>query len=236
MRAAILQPNYLPWRGYFDLIHDVDLFIFLDDVQYTTRDWRNRNLIRTDKGTEWITVPVGSSRNRLIYEVQMTGNQWGESHWKTIQQHYSKAPYFSKFQEFFGSFYMKMEWGTLAEMNQFLTQEISHRFLGLKTRFLSSSELGIASSKGDKILGILEKVGATSYISGPSAKDYLCEKDFLNRNIELIWKEYPDYPEYQQRYTPFMGKVSIIDLLFNVGEASPQFIWDLEKNPQEIKA
>src|SRR5687767_735619 len=99
-RVAVLQSNYIPWKGYFDIIHDVDVFIFHDDLQYTKQDWRNRNRIKTPKGAEWLTIPVGTSEDRLICEVEIPESNWAEKHWRMIQQNYSKAPYFTLYKQF----------------------------------------------------------------------------------------------------------------------------------------
>ena len=98
-KVGIIQSSYIPWKGYFDIIHDVDLFVYLDDVQFTARDWRNRNRIKTSQGTRWLTVPVGEKISRLIHNVPINDKHWSRKHWATIKQNYSKAPYFKKYQD-----------------------------------------------------------------------------------------------------------------------------------------
>src|SRR5258706_8963894 len=126
--VAVLQSNYLPWKGYFDIIHDADLFIFYDDVQYTKNDWRNRNRIKAANGTHWITVPAGTNLNRLICEVQLDDPGWAKKHWNSISQTYSKAPYFNLYKDFFVDTYRGRSWHSLSELNQFLIVNISRAF------------------------------------------------------------------------------------------------------------
>ena len=98
-KVAIIQSNYIPWKGYFDIINDVDLFIFHDDLQYTKGDWRNRNKIKTPQGTIWITIPVGTNTERLICEVEIKDNQWQRKHYNLLKQHYINTPYYKKYIE-----------------------------------------------------------------------------------------------------------------------------------------
>lgn len=224
-KAAIIQSNYIPWKGYFDVIHDVDLFIFLDDVQYTVRDWRNRNKIKTAQGLRWLTVPVGADRNRLIHEVEIADDGWNTTHWETLKQNYSKSPYFKLYREFFEQVYLGTKWLNLSELNQYLIKKISRDFLGIETEFVDSRELTASGSKQDRLIDLLLKTGADYYLSGPAARDYIDEKGFAEAGIELQYKDYSGYPEYPQLYPPFEHGVTILDLLFNCGPSSAEFIW-----------
>lgn len=223
--VVILQSNYIPWKGYFDLIHDADLFIFYDDVQYTIRDWRNRNKIKTPHGAKWITVPAGDDRKRLICEVEIRDPAWAFHHWQMIQQNYSKCPYFSYYKPFFEEVYIKRHWNNLSELNQYIIRSIAHDMLSIDTEFRDSREFNATGSKTDRLLDLLIKVGATRYVSGPAAKDYIDLARFAEAGIELVWKNYSGYPEYPQRFPPFEHGVSIIDLLFNTGPEAPWYIW-----------
>lgn len=224
-RVALIQSSYIPWRGFFDIIHDVDLFIFYDDVQYTKNDWRSRNKIKTANGSIWLTVPAGSDLNRLIYEVRLADNSWSAKHWKSIRQSYARAPYFNQYKAFFEHVYLGTRWDSLSELNQFLTKTIATEFLGVKTEFADSRAFQAEGRKLDRLLDVLGKAGAQSYVSGPSAKGYIDETAFQQRGVELMWKSYDGYPEYRQLYPPFEPAVSIIDLLFNVGPDAPHYIW-----------
>lgn len=218
--VAVLQSNYIPWKGYFDIIHDVDLFIFYDDVQYTKNDWRNRNKIKTSKGTQWLTIPIGSHNEQLICEVELTNKQWGKKHYTSLQANYSKAPYFKRYNEFLQYVYLEKMWESLSDLNQYLIKTISLDFLGIKTEFKDSREFSLQGNKLDRLLMLLEHAKTDNYISGPSAKDYIEEKYFIERKINLYYKDYPNYPEYQQLHPPFDHYVSILDTLFNAGNDS----------------
>ena len=224
-RVAVIQSNYIPWKGYFDIIHEVDLFIFYDDVQYSKNDWRNRNKIKTAQGLHWLTIPVGSPDHRLICEIEPANDWWPRKHWATIQQSYGRSPHFLRYRSFFEHFYLAAKWTNLSELNQFLIKTISMDFLGIRTEFRDSREFCPTGIKADRLLDLLRKAGATSYLSGPSAKDYLDEQDFVGAGIELVYKDYSGYPEYVQQFPPFVHSVSVIDLLFNCGPESPDFIW-----------
>lgn len=224
-KVAIIQSSYIPWKGYFDIIHDVDLFIFYDDRQYTVRDWRNRNKIKTPNGLHWLTVPVGSSRDRLIYEVEITDTGWGKKHWDTLKQNYSKAPYFNEYKAFFEEVYLGQEWVSLSELNQYLVKTISKDFLGIKTEFKDSREFNAQGYRLDRILDLLDKANAGFYLSGPSAKDYIVDERFVEKGIELQYKDYSGYPEYQQLFPPFEHGVTILDVLFNCGSNASHYIW-----------
>jgi hypothetical protein len=223
--VAISQSNYIPWKGYFDLIHDVDVFMFYDDVQFTVRDWRNRNIIKTAQKPMWLSIPVGADRNRLICEVGLTDSSWQAEHWKTIMHCYAKAPFFAEYEEFFHWLYLKKSWNSLSELNQFLITTISRKWLGIATEFEHSSRFPSAAKKQERILELVKAVGGEIYISGPSAKSYIDPERFEAEGIELRWKDYSGYPEYPQLYPPFDHAVSIIDLLFNTGVQAPYYIW-----------
>ena len=228
-KVAIIQSNYIPWKGYFDIIHDADLFIFYDDIQYTKADWRNRNKIKTPKGAVWITIPVGPRDDQLICETSPKDDLWQKKHWSRIEQLYSKAPYFKIYMEFFKDFYLGRMWPNLSKMNQYLIKHIAREFLGIKTEFADSREYVISGKKDVRLLNLLSKAGAELYISGPSARDYINENKYRGAKIELIYKDYAGYPEYAQFYPPFDHNVSIIDLLFHVGQDAPEYIWGWRK-------
>lgn len=223
--VVILQSNYIPWKGYFDLIHDADVFVFYDDVQFTVRDWRTRNKIKTAQGPQWLSVPAGSDRNRLICKVQLTDSSWQTKHWKTIEQNYRKCPYFEHYQPIFEALYLGREWKNLAELNQTFIRRIATDLLGITTQFRDAREFHAQGQKQERLLDILGKLGATRYVSGPAAKDYIDPQRFADAGVELIWKDYSGYPAYPQRFPPFEHGVSILDLLFNVGPHATWYIW-----------
>lgn len=232
-RVAVLQSNYLPWKGYFDIIHNVDLFIFYDDVQFTKNDWRNRNKVKTPQGAQWLSIPVGQKISRLIHEVEIPDASWQKAHFKTIEMNYSKSPYFHQYSAFFAQVYLEREWKNLSELNHFLIREISTRFLKIQTQFDDSRNYQMQGAKEERLLSLLEQAGATHYLSGPAARDYIKEESFTSRGVQLSYQDYSGYPEYPQLYPPFTHQVSIIDLLFNCGENSSQMIWGWRDNSRE---
>jgi hypothetical protein len=227
MNCVILQPSYIPWRGYFHQIKKADLFIFYDDVQYDKHGWRNRNRIKTPQGCQWITIPVYSKgvvdKGVPINQVKINWNEnWNEKHWRSIQQAYSKAPYFDQLVPLLEPFYRQRA-DFLADFTIELTVALA-RHLGIQhTRFIRSSALQIAATKTDRLVAILKSVGATHYISGPSARDYIEEEKFISSGISLEYMEY-HYSEYPQLYPPYDSFVSIIDLLCMTGPEAPNFI------------
>ncbi len=231
LSVVINQSNYLPWKGYFDLIHDAELFVFLDDVQFTKNDWRNRNRMKTPRGCEWLSIPVGKHLDRLICEVALPESDWAGEHWRLIEQHYRTAPYFADYAPLFLEIYLARKWATLSELNQHLIQMIARDILGLKTRFVDSRDYRLTSRKQDRVLELLHAVGTTRYVSGPAAKAYLDESRFAAEGIELVWKDYAGYPEYDQPHPPFEHAVFILDLLFSVGPAAPHHIWGWRTAP-----
>ena len=231
-RVAVIQSNYIPWKGYFDIIHDVDLFVFYDDVQYTKNDWRNRNRIKTANGLSWLTIPVGAHSDKLIYQIDLLDDRWCRKHWTAITQSYSKAPYFNQYRDFVRYVYLESTWSNLSELNQFLIRHISTQFLGIDTEFRDSREFLPRGRNLERLIDLLQKVGATEYVSGPTAKGYIDERAFEDAGIRLVYKDYSGYPEYRQPYPPFEHKVSIVDLLFNCGPEAAWNIWGWQGGPQ----
>jgi len=222
---AIIQSSYIPWKGYFDIIHDAETFIFLDDVRFSHGDWRNRNKIKTRSGSKWLTIPVGRSHGRLIHEVMLPDTDWRNQHWESITLNYSQAPFFRTYRPFFEEFYLGAKWSTLSEFNQALTRGISSEILGIKTRFRDSREFPTSLRKDERLIEILKSVGAKSYLSGPAAKSYIDPAHFEKAGIELVWKDYAGYPPYPQIGEPFEHGVTILDLIFSVGPDAPNYIW-----------
>lgn len=231
-KIAILQSNYIPWKGVFDMINMVDEFVFLEDVDYTTRDWRNRNIIKTPNGDIWLTVPVKKAdRGTKIKDIKINNTTgWQRKHFLTIEGCYKKAPFFSEYEAMLDDIYINQRWNSLSEMNIYITKKISE-ILGIKTHFVNSDDLNTSGTKDDKLIEICQKLNATHYISGPAAKDYIKEEKFRNADIGLSYIQYDAYPEYKQLYGSFNHHVSVLDVLFNCGSNSPSFIF---KGREEI--
>jgi hypothetical protein len=223
-RVSIIQSNYIPWKGYFDIIHQVDEFVFHDDVRYTKQDWRNRNRIKTPAGTVWLTIPVGSQGHRRICDVELPESAWASQHWRRIAAAYGAAPYFDRFRAIFEEVFRR-PWRYLSDLNQHLVRTIARDILGLTTRFRDSREFDLQSRREQRVLDILEQTGATVYLSGPAAQTYLQPGHFAERGVELVWMRYDGYPEYPQLHPPFVHEVTILDLLFHTGPDAPWHIW-----------
>lgn len=222
MRAAIIQPNYIPWRGYFGIIRSVELFVFYDDVVFGTgKKWRNRNLIRTSGGTRWLTVPLSRGQGaKLIYEVRIDYTQnWIDRHKSSLQAGYVRAPfwdrYFPKYAEIIGR-----EYEFLADLDIALTLWIMQE-LRIPTNTVRSRELGVPPGHKDlRPLNMLKRLGATEYVSGPTAKAYTDNVVYAAESVDVIYQSY-DYAPYPQLWGEFQDHVSVLDLLFNTGpEAS----------------
>jgi hypothetical protein len=220
MKVVILQPSYIPWRGVFDQIQRADLFIFYDDVQYDKHGWRNRNQIKTAQGKQWLTIPVhskGVTEGIPIKDVRIDWSKpWAKNHLKALTFAYFKAPHFTSYASWLASIYDRRD-EFLADFTIWLTIEIA-REIGIgRTRFMRSSEIaGIDGQKTDRLIQILEHLGAKHYISGPSARTYIEQDKFDSAGITVEYVEY-NYPEYPQLYPPFDPFITIFDLMFMVG-------------------
>lgn len=232
-KVAILQSNYIPWKGYFDIIHDVDTFVLLEDVQYTKNDWRNRNLIKTSQGLQWLTVPVLTHEklHQKICEAKIKDNDpWQKKHWNALVTNYGRAPHFRNMKEPFEELYRGHKWDNLSQMNVAFISAICS-LLGIKSNIILSTSLSIpllsfpVDAKNSRVLGICHALGAKQYLSGPAASDYLDESAFHHHGLEVIYKDYSGYPVYTQNYPPFEHGVSVLDLLFQHGHEAPWFIW-----------
>lgn len=224
-KVAIIQSNYIPWKGYFDIINLVDEFILLDDVQYTRRDWRNRNLIKTNHGLQWLTIPVNIKDNYLakINEITIADKQWPVKHWAAIKQNYAKANFFKEYKEAIEQLYVQTLEDYLSQVNfRFITA--INQLLGISTKISFSFEYGAAEGKNERLIELCKKADATEYISGPSAKIYLQEELFLKQGIKVSWIDYSGYKPYRQLSPPFEHGVSVLDLLFNEGPAAKHYM------------
>lgn len=220
-RVAILQSNYIPWKGYFDLINSVDEFVFYDIVQYTTRDWRNRNKIKTANGLKWLSVSVKNepSFSQKINEVQLHETFSLLDHWRKIEEAYKKAPYFKEISQWLKPIYTESKYTLLSELNKDLIKSICS-YLNITTKLSCSSQLTLPDDRSEKLLSICSQLNAGVYISGPAAKQYLNIETFTKNEIDVEWFSYDGYPEYPQLNGDFEHNVSILDLLFNCGKHS----------------
>lgn len=226
-KVAILQSNYIPWKGYFDIINMVDEFILYDDMQYTRRDWRNRNIImQRGGGTQWLSIPVDTKNKffQKINETKVTGADWVDSHWRSIQCNYAKAAFFDTYKERVHAVYEDCR-------NEEMLSRINYRFitcicdiLGIKTKITWSSDYQLADGKTERLVQLVKDAGGGYYLSGPAARDYIVPELFQQAGIELDWMDYSGYREYRQLGAEFTHGVTVLDLIFNEGPDAPAFM------------
>jgi hypothetical protein len=224
-RVGIIQSSYIPWKGYFDFIASVDEFVIFDDVQYTRRDWRSRNRIKTKDGVKWITVPVETKGRYLanVDQIPLAGTEWVDEHMATLRHAYGKAPHFRDEWPWISETYEAFRSMThLSQVNVVFIRAIVQR-LGIPTPIRLSSEFKIVPGKNERLLSICEQVGADAYLSGPAAQDYIDEMLWDSHGIKVAYKSYEGYPEYPQLHGSFEHAVSILDLFVHVGPESSQY-------------
>lgn len=224
-KVAIVQSNYIPWKGYFDMIAAVDEFILYDDMQYTRRDWRNRNQIKTPQGVQWITVPVlvKGKYNQKIKETEIDGTDWAVAHWKALVQNYRRAPYFSEVASCLEPLYLEKSFTHISDVNRLFIEKICI-YLSINTVITNSWDYTLLDGKTERLADLCVQAGGTEYISGPAAKDYVDEKVFEDMGVQLTWFDYAGYPAYPQLWGEFTHGVTILDLLFNCGKESARYM------------
>jgi hypothetical protein len=222
--VGIIQSNYIPWRGYFDFINSVDEFIFLEDVQYTKRDWRNRNRIKTATGVRWLTIPVTleNGRSSRIDEVKTAYPEWADEHLKTLHHAYARAPYFDSYFPLLAQVYRSLT-TSLSEINRSLISAICE-LLGITTRLSVSSSYPHTGTGDARLVSLCQAAGATHYLSGPTARHRLDEGAFAAAGVSVSYMEYSGYPVYEQVHPPFEPAVSILDLLLCTGPTAPKYM------------
>ena len=226
-KIVITQSNYIPWKGYFDAIAIADEFVIYDDMQFTRRDWRNRNLIKTENGLKWLSIPVEVKGKFLqkINETKISDPNWNKDHWNIIKQNYKKTSHFNEYKDFFEELYLNNKSVYLTEINYQFINAIC-QILDIKTNIRFSSEFDLKEERSERLLDICLQLNGTQYYSGPAAKAYMNEQIFKEANVEIQYFDYSNYPVYNQLHEPFEHGVSVIDLLFNNGnEAKKMFKW-----------
>ncbi|MCP5556542.1 MAG: WbqC family protein [Verrucomicrobiaceae bacterium] len=228
-RIAVMQSNYIPWKGYFDLMNAVDEFVIYDEVQYTKNDWRNRNRIKTAHGVQWLTIPVRQERlSQRISETELAMQTWSRKHWKTIEQAYSKAPCFDEYGAAIASLYEQASsFRFLSEVNLHFINGLA-QLIGITPKVTASTAYPGGSDKNSRLVSIIKAANAGIYLSGPAAKCYLDEDMFAGEGIDVCWVDYRNYPLYIQQYPPFAHDVTALDLLFAMGSKAKDF---LKSNP-----
>lgn len=222
-RLAIVQSNYIPWKGYFDLMGSVDEFVLYDDAQFTKNDWRNRNVIKTPNGPLWLSIPVGPDINRRIRDVVVNDDRWRTQHWKSLRGSYARAAYFAPISAMLEPLYCESSERNLSAINQSFIEAIG-TYLGIRTRIRRSWDYRLEGDRNERLVSLCKQAGASVYVSGPAARSYLDESLFEQAGIAVQWFDYVGYPEYPQLWGAFSHSVSIVDLLFNCGPDSPAYM------------
>lgn len=233
--VAILQSNYIPWKGYFDIIASVDEFVLYDCVQYTKNDWRNRNQIRNSTGKTWLTIPVRHrSLEQTIEETEVADSRCFSKHWKTFKQLYSKSPHIQYCEaELAELFTDTAAPAFLSECNFRFISRICE-LLGIGTKISRSRDFEISGDRNERLVDLCKKMGATHYLSGPAAASYLNSELFAEAGVAVEWMDYTGYPEYQQPYPPFDHYVSILDLLAAEGPHSAEFMLHQKRDRNQM--
>jgi hypothetical protein len=227
--VAIIQSNYIPWKGYFDMIAAADEFIIYDDMQYTRRDWRNRNQIKTPQGAQWLTVPV-KIKGRYLQEIRDTEidrTDWAVEHWKTITMNYKRSVHFREIAEWLEPMYLQRSYKNLSELNRALIESICN-YLAIKTKIVNSWNYEVSGGKTERLALLCKQSGSDRYISGPAARAYIDESIFADYGIKVCWFDYAGYPAYPQLWGLFIHNVSILDLLFNCGNEAFRYMKHLK--------
>lgn len=220
---AILQSNYIPWKGYFDVIAKSDVFVIYDEVQYTKNDWRNRNLIKTKDGLQWLTIAVRQeSLNQAIFDTKVFKTNWTKKHMGTLQANYAKAPYFTEYKNRIFKIYEQAS-TNLSEINSAFIKEIC-AILEIDTEIIDSRSLNLVGDKQEKLVQACQQLDADIYLSGPAAKSYIDEVFFTDNQIKVEWMDYSNYKSYNQIHPPFEHGVSILDLIFNEGPNAKKYL------------
>ncbi|MBL50694.1 MAG: hypothetical protein CMG57_01895 [Candidatus Marinimicrobia bacterium] len=225
-KVAIVQSNYIPWKGYFDIINMADEFIFYDDCQFTKRDWRNRNKIKTSNGLEWLTIPVEvkGKYHQKIKDTIISDINWPKKHWAKIKYNYAKTESFKDYKSQFEELYLGCTEKYLSDINyRFITA--INELLGITTKIKWSMDYDInVNGSTEKLIHIYNQTSANTYLSGPIAKEYMDIELFEKKGISIEWMNYTKYQKYNQLYPPFKHNVSIIDLIFNTGKSAKNYM------------
>lgn len=207
------------------MIAAVDEFILYDDMQYTRRDWRNRNQIKTSQGVQWLTVPVlvKGKYYQKIRDTEIDGTDWAIAHWKALTQNYRRAPHFAEIAALLEPLYLTESYFHISQLNRRFIEVICN-YLKIKTAITNSWDYTLLDGKTERLSDLCIQAGGTEYISGPAARNYVNEECFAEAGVTLTWFDYTGYPEYPQLWGEFSHGVTILDLLFNCGSDSPRYM------------
>jgi hypothetical protein len=225
MKVLITQSNYIPWKGYFDSISLCDIFVVYDDMQFTKRDWRNRNLIKTPQGLTWLSIPIEVKGKyfQKIKDTKIANKDWNLSHWNIIKQNYKNADYYKEMAEWIEPLYLNCNFEYLSEVNLHFIHAIN-QYLGINTKIVSSSDFELHDDRNQRLVEICKALNGTEYYSGPAAKNYLEIEKFADASITVHFFDYSGYSIYPQLHEGFEHGVSILDLLFNTGNNARKYL------------
>lgn len=209
------------------MISRVDEFILYDDMQFTKRDWRNRNQIKTAQGLQWLTIPVMSKGNYFepIKSIRVGDREWADLHWKSIRLNYSRAPHFDSYHELIAGLYKKaLSMEFLSQINRLFLERICE-MLGIATYISCSMDYHVGEGKNERLISLCQQAGASHYLSGPAARSYVDEAAFAAAGISVEWMDYSNYKLYEQRFGEFASGVSVLDVIFNCGDKAAELVW-----------
>jgi hypothetical protein len=235
MRVVILQPGYLPWSGYFDQMNRADIFVHATNLQHTRQDWRSRNRIKTRKGWQWITVPVKSKGHYYarINEIRINNDiPWATSHMNLLRENYTRTPFFKEYAPFFEDTYSR-RWKYLVDLDIHIINYLKD-ILGIKAKTADIADLSLGEvDRNTRIIRTCQKLGASTYLSGPAGQDYIKPDLFAEAGIDLEFQHYV-HPVYPQFHGEFLPNMSVIDLLFNCGPKSLSILSKLVLDPTRL--
>jgi hypothetical protein len=226
VRVAILQSNYVPWKGYFDLMRSVDTFVVYDVVQYTKNDWRNRNRVKSANGPVWLTIPVAQvgSFGQRVLDAEIVPGTWTEKHLRTLLQAYARAAHVDDFRTELGALYeAAAEMRLLHDVNM-LFIDAARRWLGIETHLVQAHDYVLPDDRNERLVALCSALGASTYVSGPAAKSYLDETVFTHAKIGVEWFDYGGYAPYPQLHGDFVHEVSVLDLVLNTGPDAARYL------------
>lgn len=236
LKVAIMQPTYLPWIGYFDLMDQTDNFIILDNVQFSKQSWQQRNRLKSPQGELLLTIPVVTKGkgDQLITDVKLANHHFLNKHLNAIEMNYRRAPYFDTyFPELKSLFELAHTFIYLHEFTVSLVVWLKNK-LNIDTKFFFASNFQSKNDKIDRILDLCQHVNASHYISPKGAMNYLspCLASFQKKNIVVSFQQYEPI-SYKQLYPPFLSHLSSLDLLFNEGPNALNIVHKGRKNDED---
>jgi hypothetical protein len=217
-KVIITQSNYIPWKGYFTTMRKATHLVVYDSMQYTKRDWRNRNKLITKNGPTWLSIPVKVKGKyyQKINETEVSDLNWAKDHWNFIETNYKKAPFFNEYAEIFKNIYVNQTSNMLTDINVYFLKTIIN-LLNIDIKIIDSRDFNLIGDKTEKLVNICKELEADEYFTGPAAKEYMVEELFIKNNIKVTYYNLEGFKEYKQLWNGFDHHVSILDMFFNLG-------------------